>query len=435
MDRKNFLLKRRLQYMAILFMVFLLLLGIFDFIVYAFAENALYEEIDSQMADAEEHIAANVDGALDNFLNGRNIIYYDDGQSYVVTYRIFLLLRDDSGEILNAQHLTFFDYMLNIDFSPQNAGKLRTEKVERNSSALWYRTYTMPVINSAGEQYYLQMVTDSTDIEASLRLILRVLMICTAGAMVLVVVAGWYLSKSLVRGVVEAWERQDEFISYASHEIRSPLAVIHSSLELLLETPGQRIIERSDLIMNSLTETSRLRKMSSNLLEMVQLQASEMQLHRERFDLEQMVIDFIEPFCYQAEAAGKQLEYSLQPGVTLYADRQLMTELLAILLENALKYTEEGGMIRVNTCCADNKVVLTVSDTGIGISDEAMRKIFTRFYREERQQSKADGSGLGLYIASLIAQRHGGKIKAEHNKPRGSVFTVILPNTRKNEMG
>lgn len=433
MDRKNFLLKRRLMYIGILFVVFLVLLGTFDFIVYASAENALYEEIDSQMADAETHIQANVDGALDNFLNGRNIIYYDDGQSYVVTYRIFLLLRNSEGDILNAEYLTFFDYVMNIDFSTENAGKIRTEKAERNSSALWYRTYTMQVTNSDGEGYYLQMAADSTDIEVSLRLILRVLMLCTLGALALVLVAGWYLSKSLVQGVIEAWERQDEFISYASHEIRSPLAVIHSSLELLLETPGQKIIERSDLIMNSLTETSRLRKMSSNLLEMVKLQASEMQLHRERFDLEQMVSDFIEPFCYQAEATGKTLEYDLQSGVMLYADRQLITELLAILLENALKYTEPGGLIRVNAHTADNRVVLSVSDSGIGISDEAMDKIFTRFYREERQQSKADGSGLGLYIASLIAQRHGGKILAEHNKPRGSVFTVTLPNPRKTE--
>lgn len=431
MDRRNFLLKRRLQYMAILFVVFVLLLGIFDFIVYASAENALYEEIDSQMADAEAHITGNVDGAMDNFLNGRNIIYYDDGRSYVVSYRIFLLLRDAQGQILNAEHLTFFDYMLNIDFSPEDAGKIRTEAAQRNSSVLWYRTYTIPVTVSDGQQYYLQMATDSTDIEVSLRLILRVLLICTLGALLLVVVAGWYLSKSLVQGVSEAWERQDEFISYASHEIRSPLAVIHSSLELLLESPGSKIIERSDLIMNSLTETSRLRKMSSNLLEMVKLQASEMQLHREDLDLEQLVTDFIEPFCYQAEATEKKLEYHLQPGLRLYADRQLVTELLAILLENALKYTEAGGLIRVNVYAADNRVVLTVSDSGIGISEEAMSKIFTRFYREERQQSKADGSGLGLYIASLIAQCHGGKISAEHNKPKGSIFTVILPNPKK----
>jgi len=433
MDRKNFLLKRRLQYMGILFLVFLLLLGIFDFIVYASAENALYEEIDSQMKDAEANILDNVDGALDNFMNGRNIIYHDDGQSYVISYRIFLLLRNSGGEILNAGHLTFFDYMLNIDFSPSNAGKLRTEEAHRNSSVLRYRTYTLPVTASDGRQYYIQMATDSSDIEISLRLILRVLLICTAGAMLLVLVAGWYLSKSLVQGVIESWERQDEFISYASHEIRSPLAVIHSSLELLLETPGKKIIERSDLIMNSLTETSRLRKMSSNLLEMVKLQASEMQLHREDLNLEQLVTDFIEPFCYQAEGTGKSLDYYLQPGLRLYADRQLVTELLAILLENALKYTEAGGMIHVSARGTESKVIFTVSDTGIGISDEAMSRIFTRFYREERQQSKADGSGLGLYIASLIAQCHGGRITVEHNKPKGSIFTVTIPNQKKTE--
>ena len=431
MDRSNFLLKRRFQYIGILFVVFVLLLGIFDFIVYASAENALYEEIDSQMMDAQAHIENNVDGALENFRKGNNIIYYDDGQSYVVSYRIFLLLRNNAGDILNAEHLTFFDYMLNIEFSSRDDGKLRTEKAQRNSSVLWYRTYTMAVTDTDGQEYYIQMATDSTDIETSLSIILRVLLLCTAGALLLVLVAGWYLSKTLVQGVIEAWERQDEFISYASHEIRSPLAVIHSSLELLLETPGKKIIERSDLIMNSLTETSRLRKMSSNLLEMVQLQASEMQIHREMLDLEQLVTDFIEPFCYQAEAAGKRLDYSVEAGLELNGDRQLITELLAILLENALKYTEEGGSIRVSGRAADSKVILVVSDTGIGISSDAKSKIFTRFYREERQQSKADGSGLGLYIASLICQRHGGKITVEQNRPKGSIFTVTLPGHRK----
>lgn len=413
--------------MGILFVVFLLLLGLFDVLVYTSAESSMYEEIDSQMADAEEHIRANPGNALDNFLQGRNIIYYDDGRSYVVTYRIFLLLRDEQGEILNAAHLSSFDYMLNLEFSPRDAGRIQTERVVRNSGALCYRTYTVEVSDGAGTRYYIQMATDSTDIESSLTIMLRVLAFGTLGSMLLVLVAGWYLSKSLVQGVVEGWDRQDEFISYASHEIRSPLAVIHSSLELLLESPGSKIIERSDLIMNSLTETSRLRKMTSNLLEMAKLQSSEMHLHYEAFDLAALVEDFIEPFCYQAEMADKRMDYRLEPGLKLEADRQLVTELLAILLENALKYTEPGASVRVVTRTAEGKAVLEVSDTGIGISESALDRIFTRFYREERQQSKADGSGLGLYIASLIALRHGGRITAAHNKPKGSVFTVTLP--------
>lgn len=413
--------------MSILFLVFLALFSIFDLIVYTRAGSALYEEIDRQMVEAEENINRNVDGAVESFLRGDNIVYYGRGESYVISYRIFLLIRDGAGEILNAGHLYSFDYMLNIGFSPGNSGRLCTEKAERNSFTLYYRTYTVRADTTAGETCYIQMAADSTDIETSLNIILRVLLTCTAAALLLVLAAGWYLSKSLVQGVTEAWERQDEFISYASHELRSPLAVIHSSLELLLEAPGQKIIERSDLIMNSLTETSRLRKMSSNLLEMVRLQASEMRLHWETVELEALVSDFIEPFCYQAELADKRLEYELQPGLKIEADRQLLTELLAILLENALKYTEPGGIIRVWVSGHDNRVTLRVEDSGMGISDEAMDKIFTRFYREERQQSRADGSGLGLYIASLIAQRHAGRITAEHNKPKGTVFTVTLP--------
>ena len=425
MDRKAFLLQRRLRYMLLLFVVFLALFGIFDLIVYAVAEGALYEDVDRQMEHAAQAIESNVDGAVENFQNGKNIVYTDRG-SYVITYRIFLLLRDRQGNILNAEYLSSFDYMLNVGFQAGAHG-MQTESVERNSFVLYYRTYTLAVTTSAGETFYVQMTTDSTEIEASLAIILRVLVQCTLAAMLLVLIVGWFLSNTLVQGVTEAWERQDEFISYASHELRSPLAVIHSSLELLLDTPGARIIERSDLIMNSLTETSRLRKMASNLLEMVQLQAAEMTIHRENIQLDQMVGDFIEPFRYQAEAAGKTMACTLQHGLDIQADRQLLTELLAILLENALKYTEPGDSIRVSAQMADGKAVLAVSDTGVGIKDEALGKIFTRFYREERQQSKADGSGLGLYIASLIVTRHGGRITAAHNRPKGTTFAVTLP--------
>ena len=425
MDRKQFLFRLRLKYMAILFVVFLVLFSIFDFIVYAVAEQALYQDLDSQIEDAEAAIRLDESGSVDNFLNGRNIVYTDNG-NYVISYRIFLLLRNPQGDILNAEHLAFFDYMLNMDFTPKD-GLLHTTPVARNQSTLYYRSYTMEVHDGAGTPYYIQLVADSTDVEAALAIILRVLLQCTAAAMLLVLCAGWYLSKTLVRGMAEAWERQDEFISYASHELRSPLAVIHSSLELLLETPGKKIIERSDLIMNSLTETSRLRKMSSNLLEMVQLQASEMRLVYQSVNLEEMIPNFIEPFCFQAQVADKALDYLVEPGLSLAADRQLITELLAILLENALKYTEGGDRIFLTARSREDKVVLTVADTGIGVSTQALSKIFSRFYREERQQSKADGSGLGLYIASLIAQRHGGKIIARHNQPKGTVFTVTLP--------
>lgn len=427
MDRKKFLIKRRFEYMVILSIVFLLLLGIFDLTVYAVAQNALYQEVDDQMLEAVDHIALNEDDAFNNFLYGKDIIYYDDGSNYVISYKIFLLLRDPDGNILNADYLVSFDYMMNIDFSIEDKGHLRVEKAERNGTTLYYRTYTMAINTSDGKTNYLQMVTDSTDIEMALQIILKVLILSTAAAMILVVVVGWYLSKALVKGVEEGWEKQDEFISYASHELRSPLAVIHSSLELLLDTPGKKIIDRSELIMNSLSETDRLRRMTNNLIEMVKIQASEMQLDYNVIVLKEMVEGFIEPFKYQAEATGKKLEYSIQDDMVIVGDRQLLTELMVILMENALKYTEVGDYIKLNAFNTESSDVIEVIDSGVGISDEAMEKVFTRFYREERQQTKTDGSGLGLFVASLIADRHGGIIVAKHNRPKGTIFTVTLP--------
>lgn len=416
--------------MITLFVVFLLLLLTFDVVVFSVSRNALYEECDSQMKEAEERILAEPDGAVNNFMNGKSIVYYDNGSNYVISYKIFLLLRDEAGELLNSEYLLFFDYMMNLRFSDRNVEKFITQKVERNSEFLSYRTYTVEVRDSQGDIYYVQLATDITDIEMSLAIILKVLLICTAAAMALVLIGGWYLSRSLVSGVVEAWERQDEFISYASHEIRSPLAVIHSSLELLLEAPGAKIIDRSDLILNSLSESSRLRKMTNNLLEMVRLQASEMPLHEEEINIKEMVEDFIEPFCYQAENTGKTLEYDVEDGLGVMADRQLLTELLVIFLENALKYTEEGDFIRLLINHKNNSVVIRVEDSGVGLSEEGLKKVFSRFYREERQQSKSDGSGLGLYIAGLIVQAHGGNIMAEANRPKGTVFTAIISGRR-----
>ena len=431
MDRQKFLLRRRVRYMAILSAVFFALFVIFDLIVYTRAGSALYEDLDTRLTEAGALIRANADGAVESFLRGDNIVYLDDGrESYVINYRIFLLVRDAEGTVLNAEHLFSFDYMLNIGFSPADSGRPRTQSAERNRVSLSYRTYTVEAPTTGGETYYIQLAAECTDIEASLSIIFRVLLTCTAAALLLALAAGWYLSRFLVRGVEEAWERQDEFISYASHEIRSPLAVIHSSLELLLENPGQKIIERSDLILNSLTESSRLRKMASELLEMARLQASEIQLHLQKLKVEELIADFIEPFVYQAEAAEKTLEYSVQPGLRVQADRQLLTELLVILMENALKYTEPGDRIELTAKETEGEVLIRLTDTGVGIGDGALKKIFTRFYREERQQSRTDGSGLGLYIARLIAESHGGRIAAAHNRPRGTMFTVRMPAAR-----
>ena len=430
MDKKRFLLNKRIRYMVMLAVVFMILLVLFDIVVYAVTRTALYEDCDKQISEAEEHVLSNPDNALENLLKGNQIVYYDDGSNYVISYKIFVLVRDTKGNILNSEYLSSFDYMLNMDFATKDAGSFITKTVERNGEKVSYRTYMFALTSESGEVYYIQFATDSSDIERSLEILRNVLFFATLAALVVVFLAGWFLSKSLVSGVVDAWERQDEFISFASHELRSPLAVVHSSLELLLEKPGAKIIERGDLILNSLTETNRLRKMTNSLLEMVKLQSAEMILHLETIDVKKMIEEFIEPFIFQAQATGKTINYEVQEKLLIRADKALITEMLVVFLENALKYTEPNDSITVSAEERKSEIIFSVADTGVGISEEGLEKVFTRFYREERIQSKADGSGLGLYIAGLIAQAHDGKVSARANSPKGTIFTVTMKKTR-----
>jgi two-component system sensor histidine kinase CiaH len=102
--------------------------------------------------------------------------------------------------------------------------------------------------------------------------------------------------------------------------------------------------------------------------------------------------------------------------------------MVVLLLENALKYTEAGDQIEVWLQGDSDRLIFRVKDTGVGISDDNMGKIFTRFYRGDRARGMAEGSGLGLNIVSTIVSRHQGSIKASHNLPKGTVFTVVLPS-------
>ncbi|MBQ9980511.1 MAG: HAMP domain-containing histidine kinase [Oscillospiraceae bacterium] len=428
MDREQLIKQRRRRYMAVLMAVFAVILVLFDIIVFSFNKDVQYADIDRQFDEAAAAIQADPDGSVENFLTGKNVVYTANG-TYIINYKIFLIVRNRTGSILNESYLLNFDQVLAVRFDQRHAGRNHTGMVERNGNRIYLRTHTEEVVTTDGRTYYIQMVADTTDVQTGLLLSRNTLIWSTLVVMALVAVVGWFLSKTLTKGIFEAFEKQDDFISYASHEIRAPLAVIHSSMELLLDKPSDRIMDRSEYIINALTETNRLRKMVSNLLEMAQLQASEMTIKREVFHLDTVVDDLMEPFKLQAELDDKTLNVDTQPSQAIRADKQLITELLAILLENAIKYTLPGDSISITTREMSGTAVITVADTGVGVSDEAMEKIFTRFYREERKSEiEHGGSGLGLYIASLIVARHDGAITVDHNRPKGTVFMVTIPN-------
>lgn len=414
--------------MAILLLVFLVCFLAFCYSVYQNASNALYNDIDTGFRNAEEMILDNVDSSVENFLRGQNIVYTGNG-SYIINYRMFIIMRDADGTISNETYLRYFDHLSHLTFSAKDANHTVNQSFSRNGQTLTYRVCTLHVTTSNGAEHYIQLATNATDIAASLKIIKDALFFGTVIVLGISLVASWVMVQFLINAMVDVWDKQDEFVSFASHELRSPLTVIHNSLELLLQNPGDRILDQSERILQALSSTSRLRRTTADMLAMASYQSKNTHLNYTLFSLDGFLQSLSETYAIQAESEGKQLTLSLHTRGAFRADRMVLSQIISPLLENAIKYTQPGDTIEIITSGGDNEVQISVKDSGIGISEEARKKIFSRFYREESARASKEGSGLGLYIASLAAERHGGKIKVLRNKGRGTEFVVTLPNT------
>lgn len=427
MDRKDFLRKRKLRYVGSLLLIFILAFATYALLTLRTTQSALFGELDEQYREAAAVIGENPDSSLENFLSGRNIVYSDMG-SYSLDYKIFILVRDPGGTLLNTEPLRYFDYLYDIGFTPPE-GRMRivNQSIGRSGVSVYYRCATIPLTGPDGRVYYVQLATEVTDLvrttDAIRTSILRGMLII----LVISAVASWIVGSLLIRSFEDAWKRQDAFTAHAAHNLRTPLSIVHNSLELLLEDSSGRIIDHSEKILSAASAASRMRKITSDLLLLSRLGASEKELMRENFNLSSCAEDIVSPLLVLTEVGEKTLDADIQPALALYAEKSLIEQLMVLLLENAIKYTEAGDSIRLSVTGDAQRVVIQVRDTGIGVADEDMEALFSRFYRGERASGAAEGSGLGLSIAAAIVSRHGGTIRASHNAPRGMVFTASLP--------
>jgi two-component system sensor histidine kinase CiaH len=231
-----------------------------------------------------------------------------------------------------------------------------------------------------------------------------------------------------MRPIIRSWKQQSEFVNDAAHELRTPLAIIQGKMEYLLTKPNDTILDEAESISVSLDEVSRLNSLTNSLLELARADAASSKFEFKITQPDFFLPDPIKPFTDIVESQSKHFEIDISQKVNLNVDRDKIKQLIIILLDNATKYTPKDGTIRISDRVDNGKYYLTVSDTGVGISDEDKTKIFDRFYRVDKSRTKATGGhGLGLSIAQQIVHTHHGKIYIEDNKPTGSKFIVELP--------
>ncbi len=236
---------------------------------------------------------------------------------------------------------------------------------------------------------------------------------------------------SMLDGIEETFRRQSNFISDASHELRTPIAVIRGYSDLLSRWGKTDVSVLDESIDAICAEAANMKTIVDQLLYLAKL--GEFKLQITDFDLAEAVRDVVS--AYQLTDTGKEITSEISESIPVRTDRSLAVEMIRIITDNAIKYTPTGGKIHITAGTeADGGATVTVKDNGIGISEEDLPHIFDRFYRCDKARGRREGStGLGLAIAKSIAEMTGGNITAKSILGEGSEFTVFFPSDGEDE--
>jgi two-component system sensor histidine kinase CiaH len=263
--------------------------------------------------------------------------------------------------------------------------------------------------------------------------LLAVLVVITLLFLGLTAVLGFIMARRSIAPIKRSYEKQREFLADTSHELRTPLSVLLASVESIQADIANRMTAFSgQVLVDMKDEIKKMTKIVNDLLTLARSDAAVLNLLKEQFDLRAVTDQVIRTITPLAQAKSINVQLIFPEQITVYADRTRITQLLLILVDNAVKYTPNDGQVELTIRRPGGReasgVEIAVQDSGIGIAPEEQELIFERFYRTDKAYSRAlGGSGLGLPIAKWIVEQHGGTIKVSSSPGAGSRFVIVLP--------
>jgi two-component system, OmpR family, sensor kinase len=328
------------------------------------------------------------------------------------------------------------------------------------------RLYTAPLLIDDEVTGFIQVARSTADNEQTLAHMQRLLLLCDLLVVVGAALIGWFLARTSLRPIerlsqaaqdiglsgrldrrLDSPPRQDEvgrlvhtfnemldrleavftaqrrFVADASHELRTPLTTIRGNVELLRRNPDLPPEDVEDALTDIASETQRMSRLVTELLQLARADAGQ------EFEREPVRLDEILRSVHRQTQLHKpevQVELAVAAPAQVLGSGDALQELFLVLVDNGLKYTPEGGQVRISLERDGAWYAAQVRDTGVGIDPADLAHIFERFYRATRVRQQG-GTGLGLAIAKWIAERHGGRITVDSRPGEGSTFTVWLP--------
>ncbi|MFD4816180.1 sensor histidine kinase [Peribacillus butanolivorans] len=409
--------KTRLQLTLLNSIVFIVLIAILSRTIYFYTENQIYRDVnDSLKQDYRGFSNGGMPGGRPQgeFLlgPGPSVIVWGPDDTIIEPR-----LSEDHFFKVNEQQ-----------FFPK-----RFDEIEEISvNGYTYRALSTKVDTEYGEMTVQFIRNVDTEKEMLDRLLLILFVGGGIGSLV-AVGAGYLLAGRALIPVKKSWDQQQQFVSDASHEIRTPLAVIQSRADLLFQSPNATIEEKAVDISIISKEVRRLNKLVNGLLTLTRTDSNQMEVKKASFFLDDLLLEIVEQYTDIASFEEKTITSYAPNQVVFLGDKERIHQLLVILVDNAMKFTDEGGVISISCVKNSSSIILSVEDNGKGIPQEEIPKIFNRFYQIEQSRSANEGSGLGLSIAEWIVNTHQGTIKVTSEPNTSTRFEITFPRNQKNK--
>ncbi|MGX7204950.1 sensor histidine kinase [Enterococcus pingfangensis] len=342
-----------------------------------------------------------------------------------------IILWSKDGKILNKNVLGGrFTELENLTLDKKKLDSIETLNLENDSDTtqeLSFHSYTIKTDQDENVAY-IQFLANTNQISDSMNTFGTILIICMIVFWLISIGISFYISKMNMQPIMNSWRKQQEFVENASHELRTPLTIIQNSLQQLFTKPEHTIIEESEPIAQALNETRRMKSLTEDLLTLARSDSNQLILQKELVEPRPFIQQLAQPFQEIAEMNDKHFILENFADQPMLIDEKRIHQVLVILLDNALKYTDAKETIVLQSEISNDNWLIEVKNDGPSISDEDKRHIFERFYREDRSRSKETGGyGLGLSIAQQIITQHKGKLSVRDWLPKGVVFQIRLP--------
>lgn len=289
--------------------------------------------------------------------------------------------------------------------------------------------YHWAYITSVYEDGYKITFLDITSEQGILTSLIYTFLLVALVMLIFIFFISKYFANKSIEPIKNAFDKQKQFISDASHELKTPLAVINTNVDVLLTNGEYNINGASKWLYYIKSEIERMTKLTNDLLYLTQIDHSDISMIFTEFNLSEAaenVVLTMESVIYENNIS---LQYDIDPNMKVCGNSEQLKQVVMILLDNALKYTIPKGFVNVTLKKYQSNIRLSVTNSGEGIPDEYIDKIFDRFYRLDKSRSRNNGGyGLGLAIAKAIVIEHKGKLSAESVLNESTTFIMEVPS-------